>query len=139
MKHIRLKKRCLERHNMWHLDPTIVHQQQPISVDQKGCSDNIISLESQQGNILVPDQESTGYMNDSCVTYALPHYTSTSSHSYYMSPQSTNVKQYSASVPASDEVNRAEESLLRDLSSEKNKDSWVTYSSSAELLSLKEE
>jgi hypothetical protein len=116
MKHIRLKKQCLERHNMGHLDPTVV-QQQPISVGQKGCSDNTISLQSRQGNILVPDQESTGYTNDSCVTYALPHYTNTSSNSYYMSPQSINEKQYSASMPASDEVNRAEESLLCDLSS----------------------
>jgi hypothetical protein len=137
MKHIRLKKQCLERHNMGHLDPTIV-QQQPISVGEKGCSDNTISLQSQQDNILVPDQESNGYTN-SCATYASPHYTNMSSNSYYMSPQSINDKKYSASMPASDEVSRAEESLLCDLSSEKNTDSWVPYSSSAELSSSKEE
>jgi hypothetical protein len=153
MKHIGLKKQCLEQHNSSHLDQTIV-QQLPIMAGNKDWNVDSISFWSQEDDVTVLGQESIGYMN----SYATPHHRNTSSNAYYMSSQTENDNQYSVSMPAgaddeeeeddddrsahqfsvnhssvsSDEVIGVEVNLILE-SSAKSDDSWVPNSSSADL------
>ena len=89
MRHIGLKKCCLERHNMGHADPTMVHCGQSISGSAAEGMISAMSFQSarQKDDFLPPrSQDSSGYLN-SYVTYAFPHNSDMTSMSPQMSSQ----------------------------------------------------
>lgn len=86
MRHIGLKKHCLERHNMGHADPTIVHGQSTSGSAPEGMI-SAISFQSRNDDFLPPSpDDSSGYVN-SYATYAFPHNSNMTSMSYQMSSQ----------------------------------------------------
>jgi hypothetical protein len=100
MRHIGLKKLCLERHNMGHADPTIVHRGQSTSgsAAEEGVI-SAISFQSARKNDDLPprSQDNSGYLN-SYVTYAFPHNSNMTSTSHPMSSQKESGLLHSSSI-----------------------------------------
>jgi hypothetical protein len=111
LKHIRLKKKCLERHNMGLVDPTLV-QQLPSLVGPKapgGCEKvdtggHSITFHSRRDGIIHPCSEDTGFMNSYAI-YAFPHRTNMGDSLYSMPPRTSNIERphLSSSVARSEE------------------------------------
>lgn len=108
LKHIGLKKKCLERHNMGLVDPTIVQQLPSLGGPKAGGCEKVgtgghsITFHSWQDNIIHPCSEDTGFVN-SYATYAFPHHTNTGDSLYSMPPTSNIDRPHLSSSVASSE------------------------------------
>jgi hypothetical protein len=134
LKHIGLKKKCLERHNMGLVDPTIVQQLPSLGGPKAGGCEkvdtggHIISFHSQQGKTIHPCSEDTGFVN-SYATYSFPHHTNMGDSLYCMPPSSSVSN-----------INISEEDMLfcNDPSSEDDQ-SWIPDNTLSEVYSSSNE
>jgi hypothetical protein len=129
MKHMRSKKQCLERHNMGHVDPTIV-QKLPMFGEQAAVSVNSITFHPNQDDNHHQGQSTNNSYVNSYATYAFPHSTNSTSvpstmlqggrtsvpSTMLQGGQRGNVYQISGSMPPMNEhdANFAQFSLYQD-------------------------
>jgi hypothetical protein len=161
MRHIGLKKLCLERHNLGHADPTIVHCGQSTSGSAAEGMISAMSFQSahKKDDHLPPSrsQDSSGYLN-SYATYAFPHNSNMTSTSHQTSSQNESGRLHSSvdqwldleehngaqflnhnTSGSSDEQDARSRGERDDESSFEDDDSWLPGSSSEELSSSDEE
>jgi len=159
MKHVGRKKQCLERHNMGHVDPTLVRLL-PIFGRETAVDVTFLTFQSEQENSSRHEGTSaTGYVN-SYATYAFPHSTNSNGANYsttlplglgdnnsqnsvsmaFADEEDSNSAQFSPSNNYdSSELSTRDDQPLLDNASIADDESWLPNSSSMEHSSSEEE